>query len=388
MQLRAPHDVISHFGHVLQPLVILLVLIGISQYAHASQSDTERKPTNGHRPAENSGIENTASPALRSSDARQILEAARAAQAAAEAARRIACHTLGRDACARLQAHSRASDSAAPSLADNADRPLRVQTVGDTAGTPSDAAPKPPAKKPAGWELEGTAGISFISSTGNANAVSAKANTELQTQYNGWTGSLQANIAYGQTRVDATTSEVTAQRGKLELSTQRRFGRHLYVYGGFGGNLDRVASINYQLFGEPGVGIVWFENRQARATGEKTYVASRLETQVGFRYTHENRFQFFPTRQELPNEEIYAISISGSFVYALSRGTAFKQSVSIKPDVVSRENLRVNSSSILTARLVEPVALQVQFDLRYIGEPAAGKAPLDTMLSAGLSTRF
>ncbi|RMG17264.1 MAG: DUF481 domain-containing protein [Deltaproteobacteria bacterium] len=298
-----------------------------------------------------------------------LAEALRAAAAAAEAAR---------EAAEAARAAAEASRRAAEALAGKAEATSDAQETPTGAQTGDEGAKKETPAGPSAWSYQ--LGLSFISVTGNANAVTGKVSGLASGSWAKWRVKFEGGGAYGQ----ATNglSEVTALNGNLSARGDRRLGPKFTVYLTGGLATDHVASIELQYFGEPGLSLLWWEEKEAK------FVRSSLQTDLGFRLTRESRFQYFPVPRDLDDKDIYAPRLALSFRYALTRRAVFTEEAEILPDIVDTKNVRATSTSTLTAQIVEGVGITVSFKVRHIGAPAEGKVPTDTELAAGVSWTF
>ena len=249
---------------------------------------------------------------------------------------------------------------------------------------PPPAAPAPaPGKKPkAAWS--GSLGANLISVTGNANAITSKLSAVVDTRFDGWSTELKATAAYGQTRPEkpGDPAQVTALNADVRARGDRKISGPVSAYLAAGAATDHVASIEVQGYGEAGASVVWVEHQEGKL------VRLKLRTDLGFRITQENRFQYFPVAVNLPDDTIYAPRIALAFRYALTKTSVISEDVEVLPDVVNVQNLRLASTTLLGAQVAEGLALQLGFTVRYIGAPAAGKKSTDTELSAGISVQL
>lgn len=281
------------------------------------------------------------------------------------------------------------AETETPAAAESADEATQVEEVIEAAveaatQKPAEAPPAPPAPpapKPSPWSYQ--LGLNVLALSGNANAVTAKVNAAVDGRWDKWATSIKAGAAYGQSE-SGTTGEktTTALNADLLARGDRKFSDHFGGYALAGALTDRVASIEYQGFGEVGVGMTWFEFL------EGDFVRSRLRTDVGFRYTHEARHQYFPERKDLPDNNIYSPRVSAGFRYALSKNSVFTQDIEVLPDVVTVDNVRLTATSALSAQIIAGVSLQLGFKVRYIGVPADGAKKTDTELGTGINWAF
>lgn len=290
-----------------------------------------------------------------------------AQQSAADAARSAA------------EAAKSAADSARASTA-ALEKTLAILEAQGVEEAPAEAAAALPAKAQA-WNYQ--LGVSFLSVTGNANALTGKLSGQAEGAFGKWGTKIAAGATYGQTTAPtAQESEVTALNVNASAKGQRAITDRFNAYVLAGTMMDRVASIAGQGYGEAGVGLIWFENKQ------DDFVKSKLTTDLGFRYTRELRAHYYPEYAKLPTVEIYSPALKGSFRYALSKTAVFTQDVEILPDVVNTKNLRGVATSTLSAQIDKGIALALGFKVRYVGDPADGAETTDTELSAGVNWAF
>ena len=231
-------------------------------------------------------------------------------------------------------------------------------------------------------------GLGLIAVTGNANAVTGKVSGGAEGEWASWGVKLLVAAAYGQATTEPTATEaepkkVTALNGLLSLRGDRKMSETFSVYLQTGVNTDHVASIEVAGLGEGGASLTWWE----RKNGED-FVKSRLSTDLGFRFTHEERFQYYPAKLNQDDVDIYAPRLGVALRYALTKKAVFTEEAEILTDLVNTKNLRANSTTTLTAQLGSGVSLNVAFKIRHIGDPAEGKKPTDTQLSAGVAWAF
>lgn len=321
-------------------LPLLVLLAAVSARAQEAQD------------AQDTGVD--VSPAAAPApDAQQ--SAAEAARSAAEAARSAA------DA-------ARASAAALEALVDRQKAEVKQTEA-------------PPAAEPQAWNYQ--LGVSFLSVTGNANALTGKLGGQAEGTFGKWGTKIVAGAMYGQTTTsEARASEVTALNVNASAKGQRAISERFNTYLLAGTMMDRVASIALQGYGEAGVGLVWFERK------EDDFVKSKLTTDLGFRYTRELRAHYYPEYEKLPTVEIYSPAVKASFRYALTKTAVFTEEIEILPDVVDTANVRGVSTSTLSAQIDKGISLALGFKVRYVGVPAAGAKKTDTELSAGVNWAF
>jgi hypothetical protein len=280
-------------------------------------------------------------------------DAAEAARQAAEAARQAA-------------EAARASADAVRALTDYVKR---------QEGVPAEGPELPP------WSYQ--LGFSAIANAGNSSAFNGKTTLAVDGHWRDWGTELRATGAYGQSQgADSVDPpETTAFNGAASLKGIRNYTPLLGSYVQVGAATDHVASIEYQLTGEVGISLMWWEVQR------QDYVQSRLRTSIGFRALRERRFTYYPTSAEVPDSLrlLYGPPVSLNFRYALSKTAFVTEDAEIVYAVNNTKDLRATSNTALNVQLTDGLALQVAYKVRYIGSPAAGKRTTDTELSTGLA---
>ncbi len=345
--------------------LVLMLVLGASFAAGASpeasggeapaEGDVQGGDADGNTSADASASEQSPGDLVAATEAAR--EAAQAAREAAKAAR-TAAEASQRAIETLVQAH-RGTDVGQNKEGDEAS----VATA-DVSASP--------------WSYQ--IGISLISVTGNANSVTGKLSGLASGTWDKWRVKFEGGGAYGQTTNE--TADVTALNGSFRARGERRLGQAFTVYLAGGGGADHVASIELQLYAEPGVSLLWWEEKEA------DFVRSSLQTDLGFRAMRENRFQYYPVAKNLEDKDVYAPRAALSFRYALSRRAVFTEEAEVLPNVLDPEDLRLTSTSTLTAQILDGVGIALSFKVRHIGAPAEGKVPTDTELSAGVSWTF
>jgi hypothetical protein len=248
------------------------------------------------------------------------------------------------------------------------------------AGEPSaeEKSEEPAAKPPsAGWS--GSLGLALISLTGNSETLTFSTVGAANREWGPWKLSLKLAGAYGQTRMeDVTASEVVAMNAGGQVRGDRKLTTHASAFFLGGADTDHVKSLEYRVYGEGGVAILWLDRKEG---GEPVLT---LRTDLGMRYADESRFQYYPTPAQLPDLTLVAPKLGLGFRYALNKHVAFIEEAEVLTNVVGDARVLVNSLSRINARLTDSLALSVGFEIKHDSSPAAGKVPTDTVLSAGL----
>jgi hypothetical protein len=126
------------------------------------------------------------------------------------------------------------------------------------------------------------------------------------------------------------------------------------------------------------VGIVFLEDKVDGK--ERTF----LRTDLAFRYTDERRFQYYPTRMNVPDVVLFAPRVGVSFRYALNESVRLTEDAEVLPNVVGPPRVLFNSNTKLLTRITETFSLSVSFLLQHDSLPAEGRVPTDTGLTVGV----
>ena len=291
-------------------------------------------------------------------------QAAAAAQKAAEAAQRA------------LEAIERSQHAPAAAATDAA------KAAEAAAGKAADAAQKAvaaAAPNPVIWS--GTVALGLIALTGNSQTITFSTNGAFERKSRDWIWGIKTFAAYGNnTAAGAGISTVTALAAGLQIRGDRRFSDVLSVYLLGGVDTDHLKSIESRPFGESGVSIIWFDEKIGDL--EK----SIFRTDLGFRYGHEYRFFYYgagaPARQD--GVDIVAPRVGAFYRYAISKDVIFSEDASALENLVGTTRALVTSTTKLSSRLTEKVALGVGFAVNYDSAPPPLKVSTDTALTVSL----
>ncbi|MFL5353284.1 DUF481 domain-containing protein [Archangium sp.] len=261
---------------------------------------------------------------------------------------------------------------------------------------PPPEAPETPAEKKAEAKAEAkkdvwdvTVGMGLIFITGNASTVTFNglATAERKTEH--WIYSVKATGVYGESRppgvageVDQPVSSVTALGAAMQLRGDRRFTDKVSGYLLGSGDTDHVKSIEFRGAGEAGIGVIWWDEK--RKDGGEAF----LRTDVAFRYARELRFQYYPTRTDVPDVSLGGPRFGVAFRYGLNKDVAFLEEFSVLPSLIEGSRLLANSQTQLNVKLTQTLAVSTTFLLQYDSEPAPGKVPTDTSLAVSVAVTF
>jgi putative salt-induced outer membrane protein YdiY len=296
-----------------------------------------------------------ATPAQESATA--TVAAERAALAAERAAERAA------------QAAERASEASAR-MAAAAER-LAAALERSPAATAAEAKPADGSAKVSTENMwTGTVGLGLIALTGNASTVTFNGLASAQRKTEKWIYSARAFGVYGRARPpdEDALAQVVALSAGLQLRGDRRLTESLSTFLLAGAETDHVKSVEVRGIGEAGV--------------------SSLRTDLAFRFVRETRFQYYPTRVDLPDLDLGGPRLGVDFRYGLSKDILFSEEAEVVPNILGDARVLFTSRTQLISKLTEDLSLATSFLVQYDSAPAAGKQSTDTALSVSLEVAF
>ncbi|QRK14078.1 DUF481 domain-containing protein [Archangium violaceum] len=262
------------------------------------------------------------------------------------------------------------------------------------AGTAAPAEPPPPPAPPAEkkeeakkdvWDV--TVGLGLIFITGNASTVTFNGLVTAESKTENWIYSVKATGVYGESRPPELAgapeaSQVVALNAALQLRGDRRFNEKLSGYLLAGAETDHVKSVEARGIGEAGIGLIWWDLK--RKDGGDSF----LRTDLAFRYARETRFQYYPTRVDLPDVSLGGPRFGATFRYAINRDVALLEELSVLPSLIEGSRLLVGNQTQLSVKLTQALAVTTTFLLQYDSAPAEGKVPTDTSLAVSATVTF
>jgi hypothetical protein len=242
------------------------------------------------------------------------------------------------------------------------------------------AAPVPPDVR---WS--GTLGLGLIALTGNSKTVTFSTLGALERKSKLWIWGIKGSAAYGQNQAPGQTSaQVSALNAMFQARGDRRFSDMTSLYLLAGVDTDHLQSVESRPFGELGVALIWFDEKQG------DLAKTSLRTDLGFRYGREYRFQYYPVHvgpsgdPSLAEVDIVAPRLGVAYRYAVNKDVIFTEEISALGNVVNQARLLFSSTTKLASRLTEKLSLGVSFVINDDTVPAPGKVPTDTALTVGL----
>ncbi|WP_228556502.1 DUF481 domain-containing protein [Myxococcus sp. CA005] len=249
-----------------------------------------------------------------------------------------------------------------------------------TVPPPAAAAAAAPAtdKKQGEWDV--TVGLGLISLTGNASTLTVSGLASAQRTTDHWIYAIKSYGSYGRSRPPEVTgeeavSQVVAFNAGLELRGDRRFTDVISGYLLGGAETDHVKSVESRTFGEGGLGVLWWDEKKEK--GRESY----LRTDAAFRYANETRFQYYPTRMNLPDVDLGGPRFGAVFRYGLAQNVTFKEDVEVLVSVIGDSRMLFNSQTQLSVGLTKQLSLGTSFLVKHDSAPPPGKVSTDTALA-------
>lgn len=249
-----------------------------------------------------------------------------------------------------------------------------------TVPPPAAAAAAAPAtdKKQGEWDV--TVGLGLISLTGNASTLTVSGLASAQRTTDHWIYAIKSYGSYGRRRPPEVTgeeavSQVVAFNAGLELRGDRRFTDVISGYLLGGAETDHVKSVESRTFGEGGLGVLWWDEKKEK--GRESY----LRTDAAFRYANETRFQYYPTRMNLPDVDLGGPRFGAVFRYGLAQNVTFKEDVEVLVSVIGDSRMLFNSQTQLSVGLTKQLSLGTSFLVKHDSAPPPGKVSTDTALA-------
>ncbi len=266
------------------------------------------------------------------------------------------------------------------------------------AGTLAPAPGAPPAdeKKPeVGWTGSAGAGLSFI--TGNSQTLTLTASASADRRWENWALGIRLSGAYGlanpAANVAGTSSQTTARRANGNIRGDRLFGSFASVFALVSTEFDHMKNIESRNLGELGVGLTFLNRKEGDL--EKLFLRLDLALRSGY----ETHYQYFPAPQVIDPYGVVILAPRGAvtFRWAVNTHLRVSEEVEFIPYLLSPTagRLLVNSTTKISARITENVALTTGLIVQYDSQPPQAAPPpapqrvsTDVALTAGVEATF
>lgn len=253
--------------------------------------------------------------------------------------------------------------------------------------------PPPPAPvdappvAPKVWSATATFGLTWV--TGNVTSIAAVIGAGAQRK--GEKTILSAKIwgGYGQRIGDVAAGEndeILLYNAGAAAQFDYRFNSNISAFLGAGIDTDHVKSVEVRGYGDLGVGVLWIDVKDG--VEKAAYQKLLFKTDLSLRVQPEQRFQYYPTPTNIDDELLVGPRIAAQFRYGLSAGTYLQEDLEIVPDVIGPLRVLINSTTKLAVTVASMLSVNLGFAMRYDSAPAAGKKPLDTVLTLGLEANY
>ncbi len=281
------------------------------------------------------------------------------------------------DAAERAAAAAERSAAAAERAAAAVERAARALELSSVPGAA--AAPAAPAAAAAPPAWNGSVGVALIALSGNASSLTFNANAALERKWENWTVGFKATGTYGQSQVEGQADpQIIAMAAGLQGRVERKVLGPATAFVGAGGETNHVKSVEFLGFAEPGLSITWLDRK------EGDYQKALFKTELSLRYARELQHQYYPTPADLPDRDVLGPRVGVGFQYAVSKDIVVFENAELIASLVGEPRLLLASTTKLSARLTESLAISLSFALTRDSAPAPGKVPMDTALTVGL----
>ncbi|MFP2905748.1 YdiY family protein [Pyxidicoccus sp. 3LFB2] len=247
--------------------------------------------------------------------------------------------------------------------------------------SPTAVADAPPPAQVEAEEEEGpwtgSAGLGLSFFTGNSRAFTLTGDALAEYDSPTWALTLEADGAYGEAAEgDDPERELTAKTLGGWARGEYRVTPLLSAYTFLGAQADHPASLELRTEVELGIGVTLLEQ-------EKDDNELFLRGYVGGSYARDRRFQYVPTRENLPDVNLWSPALGVTFRYDINERVHLREDALLLPDVFGDSRVLLDSTTKLSVHLTERFALTTFFELQHDSAPAEDTVRTDTSLSVG-----
>lgn len=219
------------------------------------------------------------------------------------------------------------------------------------------------AEAPDPWT--GKAEVSYVSTGGNAETITAKVGAEAQYRSGDWATVLRAAFLTNTTEVRGRNRRVDAL-----VRGSRRVGPRLEVFGQIGYLKNTFAGIRDSVYPLGGVAYAVIDTRP-----------HSLTTRVGLGYGQESRLRTASVNFATADAET-------AYRWAMTKTTEFRQDTSFTSNLSQSADWRMANVTSLAAGLNSLLSLKVSHTLNYLNQPVEGFERVDTVTAAALVATF
>jgi hypothetical protein len=239
-------------------------------------------------------------------------------------------------------------------------------------GAPSAEAGRKP--EPGPWSGSITLGLDWLA--GNSKSLTLILEGLVDYNSSRWLLTAEADGEYVTAAVPGEDSRDIAAKAEAWARGERRvtpvFSGFLYA----GIDSNHFASLELRLEAQGGLGVTALERRP----GAPDQLVLRFY--VGPHYSRDRRFQYYPTHQDVPDQNVWSPGVALSFRAGLNEHVKLLEDAFVFP---APSRVLVRSQTRLRTSLTSYLALSAEFLLEANSAPAPGKAVADTTLLLGLT---
>jgi putative salt-induced outer membrane protein len=210
-----------------------------------------------------------------------------------------------------------------------------------------------------------TAEFGFVSASGNTRLATVNFGDKVVAKARSWTITQQGAYIYGKTNGVSSANLLKAAlrgdhifKGRVGLFLGSQFERNRFA--GFTSHTDQIAGISAQVL---------------------TLPRDTLRFDGGGVYTHEVRVD--STKKSFP-----AARAGMAYKHSFGGTSSFTQTGEFVPNLEDNDQYRVNTESIITAKMTTHFGIKLSYLIRYDSRPAAGFGKSDRILTTGLQVTY
>jgi len=218
---------------------------------------------------------------------------------------------------------------------------------------------------PAAMAQTVTADFGLVNASGNTRLSTVNIGDKVVLKARSWTITQQGAYIYGKTNGASSANLLKAAVrgdhtfiGKVGLFVGSAFERNRFA--GFTSHTDQIAGLSAQVLGMP---------------------RDTLRLDGGGVYTNE-------TRVDGTSKSFPAARAGMAYKHSFGGTSAFMQTGEYVPNLEDTDQYRVNTESILTARLSTHLGLKLAYLIRYDSKPTTGFGKSDRILTTGLQVTY
>ena len=210
-----------------------------------------------------------------------------------------------------------------------------------------------------------TADFGFVSATGNTRLATVNFGDKIIARAKSWTITQQGAYIYGKTNGVSSTNLLRAALrgdhtfiGRVGLFLGSSYERNRFA--GFTRHTDQIAGVSAKVL---------------------TLTRDTLRLDGGGVYTNETRVD--GTTKSFP-----AARAGMAFKHSFGGWSSFTQAAEYVPNLQESEQYRINTESIVSAKMTTHFGIKLSYLIRYDSKPATGFGKSDRILTTGLQVTY